>query len=89
MEKDFPSIEIVPDGKCRALALRGGGSKGAYEIGALKVMIERIGQRETAYDVIEGISAGGMNAATIATFKIGDEKRAVEWMYKMWSHFPA
>jgi predicted acylesterase/phospholipase RssA len=88
-EKDFPALDIVPDGKCRALALRGGGTKGAYEIGALKVMIEEIGQRETAYDVIEGVSAGGINAAILATFKVGDDKRAVEYMYNMWSKFPA
>lgn len=29
---------LGPDGKCRALALRGGGTKGAYEVGALKAI---------------------------------------------------
>jgi len=29
---------LSADGKCRALALRGGGTKGAYEVGALKAM---------------------------------------------------
>ena len=34
------SKEVLPskDGKCRALALRGGGAKGAYEVGVLKGM---------------------------------------------------
>jgi hypothetical protein len=36
-----PNMTLPPkDGKCRALALRGGGTKGAYEVGALKAMIE-------------------------------------------------
>jgi hypothetical protein len=36
-----PNMKIPPkDGKCRALALRGGGTKGAYEVGALKAMVE-------------------------------------------------
>ena len=29
------------DGKCRALALRGGGTKGAYEVGVLKALISQ------------------------------------------------
>ena len=36
MEKEFN------DGKCRALAMRGGGTKGAYEVGALKMMTEML-----------------------------------------------
>ena len=30
-----------PDGKCRALALRGGGTKGAYEVGVLKGLVQQ------------------------------------------------
>lgn len=46
----MPDIELLPknftsppkDGKCRALALRGGGTKGAYEIGVLKAFVSYI-----------------------------------------------
>jgi hypothetical protein len=35
-------ICLGPDGKCRALALRGGGTKGAYEVGALKGIVKNM-----------------------------------------------
>ena len=41
------SYQKGSDGKCRALALRGGGSKGAYEIGALKALVEKLDPIET------------------------------------------
>ena len=30
------------DGNCRVLAMRGGGTKGAYEVGALKIMVDML-----------------------------------------------
>ncbi len=36
------SFALGPDGKCRALALRGGGTKGAYEVGALKAIVKHM-----------------------------------------------
>ena len=53
--------------------MRGGGTKGAYEAGALKAMTEIMTKQEMAYDVVEGISAGAINAGIFATFQIGDE----------------
>lgn len=35
-----PNAAKSADGKCRALALRGGGTKGAYEVGVLKALIQ-------------------------------------------------
>ena len=58
--------ELYKDEKCRVLALRGGGNKGAYEVGALKAFITVLDPKEVAYDVIEGISIGGLNAAVFA-----------------------
>ena len=63
-------FEVPPkDGKCRGLALRGGGTKGAYEIGALKAFSEAMDPIDYAYDVIVGVSMGGLNAAMLASFK--------------------
>lgn len=59
------------DDKCRVLALRGGGTKGAYEIGALKVMSEMLDPIDIAYDVVEGVSIGGFNAGYLATYPRG------------------
>lgn len=65
------------DGKCRALALRGGGTKGAYEVGALKALHEMLEPIETEYDVVVGVSIGAINAAVLATYPIGEEGTAV------------
>jgi NTE family protein len=62
------------DGKCRALALRGGGTKGAYEIGVLKAFTAYVKKIEYAYDVIVGVSVGAMNGALLSTFERGLEK---------------
>lgn len=59
------------DDKCRVLALRGGGTKGAYEVGALKAMADMLDPIDIAYDVVEGVSIGGMNAGLFATYPRG------------------
>jgi predicted acylesterase/phospholipase RssA len=74
--------------KCRALALRGGGTKGAYEAGVLKAMTEMLIPEEYAYDVVEGVSIGALNAGLIATFEVGDEKAAVDKLYDLWLSHP-
>ena len=65
--------KIPDDGKCRVLAMRGGGTKGAYEAGALKAMSELLDPIDIAYDVLAGVSIGAMNAAYFSTFERGDE----------------
>ena len=59
----------------RALVLNGGGSRGAYEIGAWQAMAE-LGVR---FDGVYGTSIGALNAALVAQ---GDLERAV----KLWSN---
>ena len=46
---NFTAIE--DDGNCRVLALRGGGTNGAFEIGILKKMVEYLDPIDYAYDV--------------------------------------
>lgn len=75
---------IPDDGKCRVLAMRGGGTKGAYEVGALKAMEELLEPIDIAYDVLAGVSIGAINAAIFSTFERGDEAKAIEAMDKMW-----
>jgi len=77
------------DDKCRGLALRGGGTKGAYEVGALKAFIEIMDPIDYAYDVLSGVSIGAFNAAYISTYNRGYEKIAVVWLEEMWSIFGA
>jgi len=54
---------------CKALALSGGGAKGAYEAGALWGLV--MGESDTskfAYDVVTGVSAGAINTGAISVF---------------------
>ena len=74
------------DGKCRALALRGGGTKGAYEVGALKAMVELMQPLEYAYDVVVGVSIGAINAGLLALWKRGHEKYGVKYLEDVWSN---
>jgi predicted acylesterase/phospholipase RssA len=64
--QNFTAVE--DDGFCRILALRGGGTNGAFEIGILKKMVEYLDPIDYAYDVFQGVSIGGINAAAMATF---------------------
>ncbi len=57
-----------------------GGVKAAYEVGALKALIEQLPAQEVAYDIVSGVSMGAMNSALMSLFKKGDEKAALEYM---------
>lgn len=51
----------------KALVLSGGGARGAYEAGVAKALLER-----EHYDMVCGVSIGGINAALIAAGKTHD-----------------
>ena len=67
------------------LALRGGGTKGAFEVGVLKAMSELLEPIDIAYDVVEGVSIGGINAAIMALYAKGEEKESIERMTDIWA----
>ncbi|KAL9647445.1 hypothetical protein ABK040_006806 [Willaertia magna] len=67
----------------KALVLGGGGAHGAYQVGILKWLVEHQPYR-AQYDVISGNSVGGLNAATLCMFKIGEEAKAVDYLYNQW-----
>jgi predicted acylesterase/phospholipase RssA len=77
------------DGKCRALALRGGGTKGAYEVGALKAMAALLDPKEIEYDVVVGVSIGALNAALFAFYEKGDEQNAIAYLESIWLKYLA
>lgn len=67
----------------KALVLSGGGSKGAYQAGALQHILGNLGKR---YDIICGVSVGAINAAYLAQFSHGEELSAAEQLVKLWSN---
>jgi NTE family protein len=61
----FHSTKSVDADICNVLALSGGGSFGAAQMGALDYLISA-GLAPESYDILTGISAGGLNAAFLS-----------------------
>jgi NTE family protein len=65
----------------RALVLSGGGSKGSFQLGALK---KWMAEDLIEYDIFCGISVGSINSAYLAQFPYGDPKGAWEKLNGVW-----
>ena len=65
----------------KALCLSGGGCKGAWQTGCL---IHLLGDLETKYDIITGVSVGAINCGFLAQYKHGQEKESVEKLQELW-----
>lgn len=76
------SDEDIFGRKCRALVLEGGGDKGAYQAGAVRMMYEMLG-KEAKYDVFSGVSAGSVNAISLSFFDKGQEDQATQFIGKL------
>lgn len=83
------AVEVPEDDKCRVLALRGGGTLGAYEVGVLKAMSEMLDPIDIQYDVVEGVSVGALNAFVLATYPKGSEKDAIDRLILLWQTISA
>eukprot|EP00824_Muranothrix_gubernata_P010132 TRINITY_DN22986_c0_g2_i1.p1 TRINITY_DN22986_c0_g2~~TRINITY_DN22986_c0_g2_i1.p1 ORF type:complete len:336 (+),score=81.67 TRINITY_DN22986_c0_g2_i1:3-1010(+) len=70
-------------GPCRALALGGGGDRGAFQVGAIQALVDHVPDN-IHWQVVTGISAGSINAATVSMFKIGDEHSASDFLLHQW-----
>jgi NTE family protein len=66
----------------RALVLSGGGSKGAYEAGAIQCLL---GDKKISYDIICGVSVGALNGAFLAQYANGQEEIASMMLGQLWS----
>lgn len=65
----------------RALVLSGGGSKGSYQVGALKYIL---GEKRVQYDALCGVSVGAINVAYLAMYKPGQEVESAQEIADMW-----
>lgn len=81
-------IVLAKDSKCRALALQSGANKGAFAIGALKAFTFVLPPIDYSYDVVVGVSVGAINAAGLAVYPIGEEKAAIDSLFKMYLKHP-
>jgi len=72
---------------CNALAMSGGGSKGAFEAGALWGLVKTDPNPEKyKWDVVTGVSAGSLNAAIVTGFAPGEEDEMVEYASDLWKN---
>ena len=74
------STETLSDGKCRALILSGGSNNGASEIGAMWGLVHYGDPADFTWDIVSGVSAGGINAGFTAVWPQGSEVEMTEWM---------
>jgi NTE family protein len=71
----------------KALVLSGGGSKGAYEAGVVKYLMDFEGRR---YDLFAGVSVGALNAAFLAQYgdvsplSVHSQQYAAEDLVNLW-----
>jgi predicted acylesterase/phospholipase RssA len=71
--------------KCRALAMSGGGSFGAYEAGVLYGLVKNAKDKsDFAWDVMSGVSAGSINSLAGGLWAPGTEDEMVDWLSMVW-----
>lgn len=67
-----------------ALMLPGGGARGSYQVGALKGVLEILGNDKCVFPIITGTSAGAINAVVLASYA-SDLKLGVQRLEKFWT----
>ena len=71
--------------ECLALAMSGGGSKGAYEAGAMWGMFYAAEDKSRFYyDVVTGVSAGAINSAASAVWAPDQQEQLVQDLSERW-----
>ena len=66
---------------CNILSLSGGGVYGSFEAG----VVSHLAERNHTWDIITGVSAGGINAGYLSTIESGEEKNNVELFKQIWT----
>jgi len=87
MTTDFPRDSLINSSgvpKKRALILGGGGSKGAFQVGKLKQLVEQ-GYK---WDQITGVSVGAINALFLGMFSKKDQDFGVKPCSAMGIYLP-
>ena len=79
----------------RALVLQGGGALGAYEVGVIKALYEKLTKEDNKngyddvplFDIIAGTSIGAINGAILVSQVLinnGDWKKSIEKLEEFW-----
>jgi predicted acylesterase/phospholipase RssA len=78
-------VAASPDGKCRVLAMRGGGIHGAFEVGVLKAFTDTLKPIDYHYDVLSGVSVGALNTGMLSVWDYGKEREAVAFLERLYT----
>ena len=78
------TVAFSADDKCRGLALSGGANYGAWEAGIIWGLTHYGDPKDYTWDIITGVSAGGINTAATAGFDVGDEVAMAEYLSTLW-----
>lgn len=73
-------VDSAAASKCYALALSGGGDRGAFEAGAIQGLAALLPPEEVQWNVVTGISAGSILASAAALFDVGEEVAMSQFM---------
>lgn len=65
----------------RALVLSGGGSKGAYQVGAIQALTES----GRSWDSVHGISVGALNAAWLSMYEADEQAESIQGLKDVWA----
>lgn len=71
---------------CHVLAFSAGSEESAYMAGVLKGLVQAKGTSATSYNAVTGVSGGGVNAAILANYAIGQEAAAADRMITFWEN---
>ena len=93
-EKKINTLNAVPNIQ-RALILQGGGALGAYEVGVIKALYEKLTDEDVKngynnkplFDIIAGTSIGAINGAILVSQVLennGDWKKSIEKLEEFW-----
>ena len=72
--------------KCRGLALSGGANYGAWEAGVVWGLTHYGNPEDFKWNIITGVSAGGINTAATTVWNVGDEVKMAEFLSDAWAN---
>lgn len=73
--------------RCLAVAMSGGGSRGAYEAGAMSGIYNAVSDKTSLeWDVVTGVSAGSINTLATIVFSKGQEADLVQFASDAWAN---
>ena len=71
--------------RCYALALNGGGSKGAYQAGVIWGLMNYGNPADFEWDVVTGISGGAINTGALMWWDKKDGLEMSDWLSQTWA----